>query len=240
MKKSVIAMLLVVSSYAQAQTSATVTAASNYIWRGISFSSLGREAAQGAPVIQGSFDYAHSSGFGLGLFVGGSDTTNFDIGAPAGTAERDNEFDPTISYTYAFADDFKIVAAVTGLLYVKNSSNNSVDYQLSVVWRAFRLDGSYMDNYFGTKSSDTYIRLSLREPLNDKVGLILAVGNSSFNGDENIRGFKESYVDYRAGFSYTVENTSVEVAYSATNRQDLFDKELNDKAATLAVSMTFQ
>lgn len=76
MKKLVIAMLLMVSSYAQAQTSATVTAASNYIWRGISFSSLGADASKGAPVIQGSFDYAHSSGFGAGLFVGGADTTN--------------------------------------------------------------------------------------------------------------------------------------------------------------------
>lgn len=97
-----------------------------------------------------------------------------------------------------------------------------------------------MDNYFGTKSTDTYVRLSLREPLNDKVGLILSVGKSSFTGDENVRGFKDSYIDYRAGLSYAVGNSAVEVAYSATDRKSPADVEYNDKAATIAVSMTFQ
>ncbi len=234
MKKLFIAMLLMVSANAQAQTSATVTAASNYIWRGISFSSLDQAAALGAPVIQGSMDYAHSSGFAANIFVGGSDTTNFDTGV----VERDNEFDPTLSYTYAFNEDFKAVVAVTGYWYVKNSSNNSTDIQLGLLWRAFRLDASYMDNYFGTKSSDTYTRLSMREPLNEKVSLILAVGNSSM-GDEAKVGFK-SYMDYRAGFAYSVGTTVIEAAYSATNRKNLSDVEKNDKAATISAAMTFQ
>lgn len=240
MKKFLVATLLMVSTNVYAQTSATVTAASNYIWRGLSFSSLGLEAAKGAPVIQGSFDYAHSSGLGLSMFVGGSDTTNFDLSTPTSVVvERDNEFDPTVSYTYAITEDFKVIAAVTGYLYVKNSSNNSTDYQLSFAWKQFRLDGSYMDNYFGTKSSDTYVRLSMRQPVDEKLGFVLAVGSSTFGDDKKV-GFK-NYVDYKAGLSYTMGTTVAEAAYTATDRdEDYLGNKLNDKAATISIATTFQ
>lgn len=237
MKKFFVATLLMASTNVYAQTSATVTAASNYIWRGISFSAGSASAltAQGQPVIQGSFDYAHSSGLGLSLFVGASDSTNF---AAASAIERDNEFDPTISYTYAISEDLKVIAAVTQYSYVKNTSNNSTDVQLSFAWKAIRLDGSYMDNYFGTKSSDTYTRISLRQPLDEKLGVILAVGNSSF-GDEAKAGFK-SYMDYKAGLFYSVGPAVVEAAYTDTNRKTLADADIKDEAATISVATTFQ
>lgn len=236
MKKFLLGTLLLVSTNVYAQTSATVIAASNYIWRGLSFSTNGAaEVAKGLPVIQGSFDYAHSSGLGLSLFVGSSDTTN-DFTAL--TVERDSEFSPTVSYTYAMTEDFKVIGAVTQYTYVKNSNNNAIDYQLSFAWKTIRLDGAYMNKYLGTESSDTYVRLSMRQPLDEKLGLVLAVGNSSFSKEAKV-GFK-NYTDYKAGLFFNAGPAVIEAAYTDTNRKDMADKDLKDEAATFSVATTFQ
>jgi uncharacterized protein (TIGR02001 family) len=240
-KKLFIATMLMVSANAYAETSATVTAASNYIWRGLSFSTNGATtvASQGQAVVQGSFDYSHSSGFAASLFAGAADTTRLIDGSANGaTVERDNEFDPTLSYTYAITEDLKVIGAVTRYSYMKNSDNNSTDIQLAFAWRAFRLDGSFMDKYFGAESTDTYVRLSMREPITEKVTFIAAVGNSSFEKEEKV-GFK-SYTDWRAGLAYNVGSTVVEAAFTDTNRKDLADVEQKDEAVTMSIAMTFQ
>lgn len=244
-KKILFIMVAVFTLQAHADTtSATITAASNYIWRGLTFSGAASgttNASAGLPVIQGSFDYAHSSGFGAGVFVGSSDTYNFD----KSEMERDSEFDPTLSYTFSFDENFKIYAAVAGYWYVSNSSNNSTDYQLAFSWKTLKLEGSYMPNYFGTKSSDSYYRLSANPLITDKVALVLGVGSSNFS-DESKVGFK-NYIDYKAGLSYTVGNIAVEGAYTTTNRKSAesqllrsaVSQDFNDKAATLSASYTF-
>jgi hypothetical protein len=70
------------------------------------------------------------------------------------------------------------------------------------------------------------------------MGLIAHIGSSSFD-DENKVGYK-NYLDHRLGIYYTATPFTVETAYSDTDRKDLNEQKLNDKAVTISLSATFQ
>jgi len=234
-RKLLLVCLLSVSAPAFAEYSSTLTMTSNYIWRGLSFSSGGApDAASGSPVLQGSFDYAHSSGFGLSLFAGNTDTYNFSTS----TVEKDTEAEINGTYTYNLNDEVSMGLHLFWFNYLRNSSNNSVDYGGFLRWKMIRFDFSYIPDYFGTESSDTYVRLTGTHQLSEKMGLIAHLGSSSF-GNESKVGYK-NYLDHRLGVYYTVAPFTVETAYSDTDRKDLTNQKLNDKAVTISLSATFQ
>lgn len=235
MKKILFAGLLLISASAYADYSSTLTVASNYIWRGLSFSAGGApDAASGSPVLQGSIDYNHSSGFGLSFFTGNTDTYNFSTS----TVEKDTEAEINGTYTYNLSEDVSLGLHLFWFNYLRNSSNNSIDYGGFLRWKMVRLDFSYIPDYFGTKSSDTYVRLTGTHQLSEKLGVIGHVGSTSFDAENKV-GYK-NYLDYRLGVFYTATPFTVETAFSDTNRKDLADKEQNDKAVTISLSATFQ
>lgn len=235
MRKFLLASFLLVSAPAYADYSSTLTMASNYVWRGLSFSTGGApDAASGSPVLQGSFDYTHTSGFGLSLFAGNTDTYNYS----SSTVEKDTEAEINGTYTYNLNDDMSLGLHLFWFNYLRNSSNNSVDYGGFFRWKMLRLDFSYIPDYFGTESSDTYVRLTGTYQLSEKMGLIAHLGSSTF-GDKNKVGYS-NYLDHRLGVFYTVAPFTVETAYSDTDRKDLNDQKLNDKAVTFSLSATFQ
>lgn len=233
MKNFVIIFFLMslVSLGSRASTSASVILASNYIWRGVSFTSNGLETGKGTPVIQASLDYGHESGFGLSLFAGNVDTYNFD----KDLFEKDSESDLTLSYSREILEHLRISFLVTSYIYVINSSNNSVDFQMVFDWKPFRLGVSYMDNYFGTKSSDFYSFLGLRKYVEGPVGVFSHVGYSNF-GDKDRVGF-ENYVDYRIGIFFERDSWNLDFAYSSTDRKDLAGEHINDKAVAFSLAL---
>jgi hypothetical protein len=76
------------------------------------------------------------------------------------------------------------------------------------------------------------------------VALIGHVGSTSFGdetktlGPDGVRSFK-SYLDYRAGLSYTNEGFTYEGAYVDTNRKYSDDTRIKDGAMSVTVSKTF-
>lgn len=234
MKKFIVSSLVFLSIGAEANVSSTLTVASNYIWRGLSFSSGGAaKAATGGAVVQGTFDYTHSSGFAAGTFVGNSDSYNF----ATATTERDTETDLNVSYTYKMSEASSVGLYAFWYNYLNNPSNNSNEYNAFVTWNSLRFDVAYMPNFFGTESANTYVKLSARHNLAEKFGVVAHVASSSF-AEETKVGFK-NYMDHRAGLFYSAQPFTVEAAYTNTDRKDLNDAEFNDKAVTLSATAAF-
>lgn len=228
--------LICLSVSAQADFSSTVTLSSNYIWRGQSFSTGGvsTEASSGGPVIQGAIDYVHASGVGLGLFTGNSDSTTF--GATP-VVVRDTETDINLNYKFQFSDEMSIGGYAFWYNYLKNPSNNSMEYLVYLAYGDFRVDGSYMPTFFGIDSSSTYFKLSYRKKVEEKFGVLAHVGRSIF-GDKDLLGYKD-YLDYRAGFFFEVKPLTVDIAYTDTDRADLSGNRFKDQAVAITANMSF-
>lgn len=233
MKKLLAVSTLFFGLSAQADFSSTVTLASNYIWRGVSFSSLAGNAAKGAPVIQGTIDYAHSSGFGLGTFIGNVDSYDFD----SATTIRDTETDFNGSFIYKISDSMTTGVYAFWYNYLTNPSNNTMEYNAFFSWGSFRLDYSYIPKYFGFESSNNYVRLGFRQNLTEKFGVLAHVGHSTFE-DEKKSDIK-NYTDHRAGIYVSAAPFTVELAYSNTDRKSFAGVEAKDKAMTVSVIAAF-
>lgn len=242
MKKLIAASLLFTSLNSYANISSTVTVASNYIWRGLSFSTTNAAApaAQGFPVLQGTVDYSHSSGFAFGTFVGNSDSTNFQNN---GTVERDTETDLNASYTYKISDEMTTGLYAFWYNYLNNPDNNSMEYIGFLTWNSLRLDISHMPKYFGIESANNYAKLSVRHNLTEKFGVLAHVGLSSF--EKEVEVLTKSYTDHRLGLFYSAAPFTVEIAYTNTDRKTYASKadyeasnatEAKDKAVTLSLS----
>lgn len=228
--------LTVMSFSAYAEFSSTVTISSNYIWRGQSFSLGGDgEAASGKPVLQGTIDYAHSSGFGVGIFTGNSDSTDFSGGGA--TVVSDTETDININYSYEFND--KVSAGVYAFWYnyIKNPSNNCMEYIAYLSYDYLKLEYSFMPSFFGVESSSHYYKLSFRKNIDEKFGFLAHAGRTSFE-DKDLIGYQD-YLDYRAGFFFEAKPMTVEIAYTDTDRKDLDDKKFNDRAVTIGALVEF-
>ena len=241
MKKLIATSLLLTSLNAYANISSTVTVASNYIWRGLSFSTTNAAApaAQGLPVLQGTMDYTHSSGFAFGTFVGNSDSTNLTTG----TAERDTETDLNASYTYKISDEMTTGLYAFWYNYLNNPDNNSMEYIAFLTWNSVRLDVSHMPKYFGVESANTYAKLGVRHNLTEKFGVLAHVGMSSF--EKEVKVLTKNYSDHRVGLFYAATPFTVEVAYTNTDRKTYASEadfnaskevEMKDKAVTLSIS----
>lgn len=242
MKKLIATSLLFTSLNAYANISSTVTVASNYIWRGISFSTTNATApaAKGFPVIQGTMDYTHSSGLAFGTFVGNSDSTNFQNN---GTVERDTETDLNASYTYKISDEMTTGLYAFWYNYLNNPDNNSMEYIAFLTWNSLRLDVSHMPKYFGIESANTYAKLSARHSLTEKFGVLAHVGMSTF--EKEVKVLTKGYTDHRIGLFYAAAPFTVEVAYTNTDRKTFgseadynasIETEAKDKAVTLSIS----
>lgn len=236
MKKILILGAMLFSLTAQADFSSTVTAASNYIWRGQSFSSGGApNASSGKPVIQGTIDYSHSSGFGIGVFAGNSDSTEFTNNSA--TVVSDTETDIHILYNHDFNENLKAGADIFWYNYLNNPSNNCLEYILYVAYDFLRLDVTHMPSFFGVESTSNYYKLSLRKNIEEKFGVVAHYAYSTFESTQLI-GYKD-YADYRAGVFFEAKPMTVEIAYTDTNRKDLASKKINDKAVTIAATLGF-
>ena len=243
MKKTVLALLLAFgfSGVTDAnELSGTVSFASNYIYRGMSYNSQGATyQAQGSPVIQGSLGWFHN-GFGLSYFTGPADTfdtVNFVV-------EKDVESDWFSYYTHTWND----VTAGLGVNYyglLKNASNDTVEYNVNLAYKALRIDESYSEVYSGADTNYSYTTLKFTPQLNSKesataLNLVSKLGYTYFRVPVN--GGSSNYYDYQLGLSYSVDGWSTEIAY--TNTIDRTNPWTNaeiktDGTATVVISKTF-
>lgn len=212
--------LFLIPVIAKAEVTATATLASNYIWRGQSFTN-------NLPATQGSIDFIHNSGANAGVWV--SNTVS-------ASGANDSETDLYLGYTQPFGE-FNIGAALFWYTYMLESKSNAVEYLASISYKIAKLEVSLLPKYFEKDSNSAYAKLSLKQPIESKLSLIGHVGFNSFSDEANI-GFK-NYLDYKLGLSYNVETYTLEIVHTDTNRKDLSDTDLRDEKMLITLSKTF-
>lgn len=193
MKKFVVTALVVLGTVpAFAKVTSSVSATSNFIWRGLSLTG-------NTPAVQGGFNYIHDSGVVAGVFAsnqalfgaGLGDATPWEGGASGLAA-------PYLVYGKDMGD-----INVTGMLlyytFSPSAANrNSLEYIVKVSTMGATLALNYLPNFFGTESSDLYANLSYTIGLDKNFGLALSLGSTTF-GDEK-KTPVSSYMDWKAAF----------------------------------------
>lgn len=219
-------LLMSATGLAHAQFSGTITAVSDYDFRGVSLSATD-------PALQGSIDWAHDSGLYVGAWGsnidygdGVDDDFELDLYAGfAGGAEGGLGWDAGIVfYTYPTGDDVEdYPEAYVGLTY------NIVEFKQ---W--------YTNDYAGTDLDGLYSELNVTFELPAGFGLGLHAGYNYGDAFEDTE-----FVDYSVGVTYTLNHFDLSLKWVDNDLSDsdpLFteDDVFNTEGrAILSVSTTF-
>ena len=177
---------LLFTLYANASVTANISAASNYLWRGVS-------QTQGAVAVQGGVDYEHDNGFYLGSWASNvdfGDATSYELDFYTGYAGSiGEEFGYDIGYLY----------------YAYPDSDSNVDFgelKAAVSWKWFNVSYSHVTNAGSNVASEPldnkemgYFDAGMSIPLSDTLSLAMHYGYST--GDIVTAWFATShYSDY--------------------------------------------
>lgn len=207
----------------QHSTSVSAEIASDYVFRGISFS-------DNKPAVSGSLDYEHASGFYTGIWKT-SNADNGEINIYGGYA---SEFGDTgISYD---------VGALRYIFPGFDEFNNNEVYG-SVGYSLFTLGYAYDKNFEGTGEKVHYWNLALdyELPYFQGVDFTAAYGYSDFDSKLDISGYSDYYVGLTknfVGFDWTVAYTG-----TSSKAEDYYGPDLGKSATddkfVLSVGKTF-
>jgi uncharacterized protein (TIGR02001 family) len=220
------ALLLASGAVAHAEVTGTVTAVSDYDFRGISLSATD-------PALQGSIDWAGESGFYLGAWASNIDYGNdvdgdVEIDLYAGFASETEAglgWDVgLVYYTYPGADDINDYPEIYGALSYK--------------W--LELKQWYTNDYGGFDDDAWYTEGNASFELPKNFGLNLHLGYNYGDAFDDTE-----YMDYSIGVGYTIGNFDLELKWVDNDlsngdflytRDDVFNSE---GRAILSVSTTF-
>ncbi len=207
-------------------TSATVWLTSDYVWRG--YSQTDEDAA-----IQGSFDYAHSSGFYAGVW-----------GSNVGFAkDADIEIDIYAGFASDLGSGLSYDVGVLRYIYPGTSSKSS-DGSGDLDWNEFY--GSLGYSYFTVgvaysndfaNSSENAIYYSAGFDYELPQGFALSAGVGYYDYDKKI--YKDNKVtDYRVGVSKDLAGFTFDLTYTDTNSdgEKSYGKDIAEGRAIFTVS----
>lgn len=165
--------LLPIPSKAGADYSVLVKLTSNYVYRGYSKSS-------GDPVVQGSLDFEHSSGFFIGTWISQVD---FDDGIDEDRATI--EVNPYMGWSVSLSEDWRAEAMVAGYIYDGRVYGRGADYSELFGQLHFRdlvtaRAGVAYDAYGSSDSIEDY-ELQARFPLAENVNFSGRIGYEDAN-----------------------------------------------------------
>lgn len=219
MKRVVVGSFLLMSASAySAGITGYAKLASNYIWRGISFT-------ENNPAIQMSANYEHTSGLWGNIF--GSNLKFAEPTLYEGYSTR--EMDLTLGYKKALGD-------VTANLFVNRyefidrSQISAFEYSTHFTYKNVTFEYNYLPNWFGYNSVSHYLRLGGFYDIDSKYTLIGGLGRNEQSKTERTQnasgtwsgvGFT-SYWDYYAGLQIReAGGFTYEFLYSNTNRKTI-------------------
>ena len=211
---------------AHAEVTGTVTATTDYNFRGISLSA-------NDPALQGSIDWAHESGFYAGAWA-----SNIDYGDDT---DGDLEVDLYLGFAGSFNDD---LGYDVGLVYYTYPSSDDVEeypeIYAGLTYKWFELKQWYTNDSSGTDLDAFYTEANGTFELPANFGLAVHAGYSY--GD----AFEDSeYYDYSVGVTYTLGHFDFGLSYVDTSldKNDVLysndDVFKSTGRAILSVSTTF-
>ncbi len=233
--------LLWMAATAHAEVTATVTAVSDYDFRGVSLSSKD-------PALQASVDFAAANGFYAGAWA-----SNLDYGPGVdGNIELDlyvgwaGETSGGLGYDfglvwYTYPDSSSYVHPVFGTI---PSISDYPEIYAGIAYGPVEFKQWYSDDYVGSSLDSLYSELNGSFELPKDFTLNLHIG---YNYGDAFEDFE--YVDFSAGFGYTAGHFDLNLKYTGTelsesdvglppgtNFPDLFNPE---PRVVFSVSTTF-
>ncbi len=200
------------------------TILSNSVWRGVTSSANG-------PVVQGEFDYAPPYGLGAGVFI----TT---LGTQTAPGQATSETDLNINLLAPFWGNCSLTLAVYRYIFTRQSEINSWDYTSTLIIGNFKLELSYIPDFFGAKTSATYEKISQAFVLHKRFKLTFSVGNNRFAVQENLS--YKNYLDYKIKLGYTArDGFGVDLAWTTTNRKNADNLQYPDETTAVIISKSF-
>jgi len=201
--------------------SVTGTLASDYIWRGQSFSD--------GPAIQGSVNMNHESG--LYAMIWGS---NVDDKVFSGS---DTEIDYYLGYTHKFTDDITSNLQLSKFTYLNAKEWNSYNIASSISVYGFTLGYKYD---IGTSVHPSYTWLGYQHhlPYDMTLSTSYAYGDRKSN--------KKDYNDWSIGLGKNIFGVNMNLTYTDTNISSIDCRSMygKDKACasnwTVSMTKTFQ
>lgn len=204
MKKLVLVTICTIMSFSSwANISSSVSATSNYVWRG-------QTQTANNTAIQGSINYESELGFSLGTWL--SNITN------------DTEADFYANYSYKISDNFSLNTGYIYYHYLLTKGINTSEFNLGFNLYGVDFLTSYSDNFLGTKSSAFYFFSGHEFSISKKENLSIAlnVGYSLFD-NETLVG-TSSYIDYKLALVKTFEKFEMNIGYTNTDRKNVNDQ----------------
>jgi uncharacterized protein (TIGR02001 family) len=198
--KAIAAVLLMsAAGVAHAQFSATVTAVSDYDFRGISLSGTD-------PALQGSIDWAHDSGFYAGAW--GSCCLDFGEGT-----EAEYEVDLYAGFTGGSEDGFGWDAGIVYYFY-RPEDDPSLDYPeiyFGGSYGFFDAKVWYTNDYNALDIDAYYLEGNVTFDVGANFSILAHVGYNW--GDYWKDFFGDEPIDYSVGVGYTLGHFSLELKY---------------------------
>ncbi|MGQ0383843.1 MAG: TorF family putative porin [Gammaproteobacteria bacterium] len=214
------------------EVTGTVTAVSDYDFRGVSLSAKD-------PALQASIDYAHDSGFYAGAWA-----SNLDYGPGI---DGDIELDLYLGWAGETEGGIGWDAGIVWYTY-PDSSNDLANEIISipdypeiyagVTFGPVEIKQWYTNDWSGTDEDGLYTEMNYGFELPADFGLNLHLGYNYGSGTELF--FGETYFDFSVGVAKTLGNFDLELKFTGTDVSGDFPDEFNPEPRVhLSVSTTF-
>lgn len=213
--------------------SSTVTAVSDYDFRGVSLSATD-------PALQASLDFASESGFYAGAWV-----SNIDYGS---TIDGDIELDLYAGWAGEFKEGVGWDAGLVWYTYPDSSSSLTKsrieaypEAYFSISSGPFKVKQWYTNNYGGTDQDALYTDVALTFEMDSGFSVNLHTG---YNYGEYFKRNVKAYYDFSAGVGYTVSHFNLGLKYTTTGLDGgpfeiSHDEFTNTGRVVLSVATTF-
>jgi len=231
LKAGLVAGLLTSSTIALAEESspfsATLGLYSDYMFRGLS--QTDNEIA-----IQGSFDYANSSGFYAGVWA-----SNVEF---KGVADTSLEVDAYLGYTTEINGIGLDFAALRYFYPDSSAFEDFNEFKIAATLNDFTASFYFTNDMFGTSENAWYINGAYSFALPMDVSLDLAVGYNDYDEGVLNNGPKaDDYVDWSIGLSKSFKGLDLSLQYIDTdsNAEEMYGDSTTDGRVVFSISRSF-
>jgi uncharacterized protein (TIGR02001 family) len=194
--------LLSAAGAANAEVSATVTATSDYDYRG--FTQTDED-----PALQASIDYADDSGWYIGAWG-----SNVDFGP----GDPNAELDVYTGFSGGEEDGLGWDVGIVGYFYPSASDINFAEIYGGLSHGMFSTKLWYSNDFGGSSEDAMYLQGDVEVPLPQNFSLALHAGYSF--GDYWDTEDTDEYFDYSVGVGYSINNFDLSLRYVDTDIND--------------------
>ncbi len=213
--------------------SATLTGATDYIWRGYS-------KTDGGLAIQANLDYEHESGLFLGVSVINIDFGDNDFDDPANV-----EITPYLGWTFSLDEHWRFDVQWTRYLYDGKIFGHESDYNEFYFLLHYRdlltISTSFSEDFYNHGHASGNYEITGRYPVTDAIEVSATVGYNQVS-----QVLEYDYLHWNAGFTYFYKFVALDFRYvdsafmtPTVETKWPYDPEMLDPTFVFSISVGF-